>query len=311
MTRARSPALAVACALLATLIWGGWFPVSRLAVTTRLTPADVTLLRIAVPAALLLPVALRFGLKAGRAGWPGSLAMAATVGIPFPLLLNAGLQHAPAAHAAVFVPGVFPSITFILGVLVLGDTPTVRRLAGVLLAAAGVGLVGWVAIEAFRPGALGGYVYFHICAWLWALYTLVTRIARIDPLHATAVLTVVSTILYLPAYLAFAEGGLAALPWTELAFQVTYHGLLGGLLSMLLYNHAVNVLGASQSAIFGGLVPCIAAVLSVPILGEVLGPREIVGLVLVSAGIVLVTGGRLPRLGRKPRGPAIPPAPGA
>lgn len=298
MTHARTTAVAIGCALLATLIWGGWFPVSRLAVTTRLSPADVTLLRIAVPAVLLLPIVVRRGLKAGGAGWWGSLGMAATVGIPFPLLLNSGLQYAPAAHAAIFVPGVFPSITFVLGVVLLGDPLTRRRVAGVLLAAAGVGVVGWVAVETYRPGELDGYLFFHVCAWLWAGYTLITRVARIDPLHATAVLTVVSSLIYVPGYLAFAESGLPALPWSELIFQVSYHGLLGGLISMLLYNHAVNVLGASQSAIFGGLVPCIAAILSVPILGEVMGPREVVGLVLVSAGIVLVTGARLPGLGR-------------
>lgn len=312
MPNPRKTVLAIGCALLATLIWGGWFPVSRLAVTDQLSPADVTLLRIGPPALLLLPIVLRRGLKAGRAGWPGSLAMAATVGIPFALLLNTGLQYAPAAHAAIFVPGVFPSLTFLAGVLLLGDPVTPRRVAGVLLAAAGVALVGWVALDTSGPGELGGYLYFHVCAWLWATYTLVTRAARIDPLHATAVLTVTSTLLYAPAYLVFADSGLPELPLAELAFQVGYHGLLGGLLSMLLYNHAVNVLGASQAAIFGGLVPCVAAILSVPLLGELLGTREVIGLVLVSAGIVLGTGGRLPSFGKARRedaARAIPPAP--
>ncbi len=301
---ARRRLFAVALAAFATLIWGGWFPISRLAVTTGLTPADVAFLRFGVAGLVLLPVCLRQGFRAGRAGCWGSLAMTATIGVPFPLLLATGLQFAPAAHAAVFVPGVFPGLTFILGVLLLRDPVTWRRLAGICLVAAGVGMVAWVALESRSPGELRGYLLFHLCAWLWALYTIVARVARIGPLHATAILSVLSMLIYLPPYLLFAESGLPGLPPAELLFQVAYHSLLGGILSMLCYNHAVNVLGASQAAIFGGLVPCIAALLSVPILGETLGLREVLGLAAVTAGIALVTGARMPAEKGEPAGPA-------
>jgi drug/metabolite transporter (DMT)-like permease len=286
----RRTALAIAAAILAVVIWGAWFPIARLSVTTSITPWDLALLRFSFAAIVLLPVVARHGMAAGRTGWLGALVMALSVGAPFALLLGIGIRSAPAAHAAVFIPGVFPTLTFILGLVFLGDPVTWRRTVGVILVAAGVALVGWAALEGSGGGPLSSYGLFHICAWMWAIYTVTTRIAKISSMHATAILNVLTMALFLPFFLLFGESTLATLPVAELAFQIGYHGVLGGLVSILCYNHAINVLGASRAAIFGGLVPCVAALLSVPILGEALSGREIAGLVAVTVGVALVTG---------------------
>ena len=283
-------ALGIGAALIAALIWGGWFPVSRLAVTTVLGPADLALLRYLVAGTVLIPVAFRLGLRAGKAGWWGAFGIALTVGAPYPYLLAVGLEFAPAAHVAIFVPGVFPALTLIASACILGDRVTPRRLAGLLLTLVAVALVGWTVFESAGMGRLQGYLIFLVCAAMWTAYTLIVRYAEISAVHATAIIGVLTLILYLPPYLLFSERQLFDLPLAELSFQILYHGFLGGFLSMFLYSYSVNALGPPRAAIFGALVPCFAALLAVPIVGESVGWRELLAIAAASLGIVLVTG---------------------
>ncbi len=278
-------------------IWGAWFPLSRLSVTESITPADLALLRVGLPGLVLLPVALRLGFRAGRAGWWGTLAMAGTIGVPFPLVLGAGLLHAPAAHAAIFIPGTFPALTALLGWLLLGEAVGRRRLAGVALIAIGVGLTALSALGAAPPGGLAGYALFHLGAWMWAVYTVAARRSGLAPLHAAAITASVSTLAFLPFWLIFAESRLLAIPLPALAWQVFAHGVLGGLLSLWLYTHAVGVLGAGRAGAFAGLVPGLGALASAALLGERLAWPEIAGLAVVSFGILLA---QLARPGSEP-----------
>lgn len=291
----RRTILGLGAASLAALLWGSWFPLSRLMVRDQsMSAEDVAWLRFAIAAVVLLPLVRRHGLKAGRAGWLGTAIMPLCVGFPFAFLNATGLKFAPAAHAAMFVPGLFPVLTAILGVIILRDRLSVRSVAGTALVLAGVAGVGWSSLTGETGGSWQGYALFLTCASMWAVYSITTRIARIGPVHAVTIIAVVSMAVATPFYFMFGDVRLLTLPPAMLAFQVIYQGVGIGLVSMIAYNYAINVLGASQAAVFGGLVPCIAAVMAVPILGERLGWLEIAGVAAVTVGILLVNGARLP-----------------
>lgn len=291
----RRTVTALAAAGLAALLWGSWFPLSRLMVRDQsMSPEDVAWLRFAIAAIVLLPVVRRHGLKAGRTGWLGTIAMPFCVGFPFAFLNATGLKFAPAAHAAMFVPGLFPVLTVILGAVVLRDPVRWRGVTGTILVLAGVVGVGWASLTGETPGEWQGYALFLTCASMWATYSIFARIAGIPAVHGVAIIAVVSMAAVTPFYLAFGDVRLLELPPATLLFQVVYQGVGIGLASMVAYNYAINVLGAAQAAVFGGLVPCIAAVLAVPVLGEDLGLIEIFGVAAVTAGIMLVNGARLP-----------------
>ena len=285
--------LAALAALLATVIWGVWFPVTRAGITTGdISPTDMTVLRFSIGAVVLLPVVLRHGMKAGKAGWLGTIGIGVTLSGPFALFIGLGIRHAPAAHAAIFVPGTFPAIVFLLGLLIFRDAPSIRRWLGLAAVASGVALVGWAAFE-LNTGGLSGYFFFHACAWMWATYTIIVRYSGLSAIHALAITHVGAAIVYLPVWLAWGDSGLVSLPWQEIAFQVGYHGGLNGLLAMFLYNFAVQRLGAAEGAVFAALVPCFAAISAWPILGEAIGWREGLALVAVSGGVWLISGARL------------------
>jgi drug/metabolite transporter (DMT)-like permease len=238
---------------------------------------------------VLAPVVFKYGLKAGRTGYAGSLALATLLGFPYVFVLANGLRAVPAAHGALFTPGVYPVITLLLGVLILKDRITRLRLGGIALIAAGVGAVGWTSL-AHGAGEWQGYAMFLLCAWMWAGYTICARLAGIGALHITAIVSVLSLVLFVPVYAVLGDISLHKLPLPSLLFQLTFQGLGNGLIAMFSFTYAVRMLGAAQAAAFGALVPCFALVLSAPIAGEIPTPVEAAGVVAVAFGIMLVNG---------------------
>jgi drug/metabolite transporter (DMT)-like permease len=73
------------------------------------------------------------------------------------------------------------------------------------------------------------------------------------------------------------------------------------IVSLLLYGRAVAILGASGAAAFGALVPALSALLAIPLLDEWPNETDWVGIVLISAGVDLTSGGPLPSRHPKPR----------
>jgi drug/metabolite transporter (DMT)-like permease len=73
------------------------------------------------------------------------------------------------------------------------------------------------------------------------------------------------------------------------------------IVSLLLYGRAVAILGASGGAAFGVLVPALSALLAIPLLDEWPNETDWVGIVFISAGVYLTSGGPLPSRNLKPR----------
>jgi drug/metabolite transporter (DMT)-like permease len=73
------------------------------------------------------------------------------------------------------------------------------------------------------------------------------------------------------------------------------------IVSLLLYGRAVAILGASGGAAFGALVPALSALLAIHLLDEWPTQTDWVGILLISAGVYLTSGGPLPGWDPKPR----------
>ena len=70
--------------------------------------------------------------------------------------------------------------------------------------------------------------------------------ARLDPLHAAALVSTGSLVIYLPIYLALEGTRLAQLPPADLAIQAIFQGILVTIVSLLLYGRAVAVASADR-----------------------------------------------------------------
>jgi drug/metabolite transporter (DMT)-like permease len=120
------------------------------------------------------------------------------------------------------------------------------------------------------------------------------RRAKLDPLHAAALVSTGSLVIYLPIYLAMYGRRLAQIPLADITVQAMFQGVLVTIVSLLLYGRAVAILGASGGASFGALVPALSALIAIPLLREWPSDSDWVGIALISTGVYLTSGGPLP-----------------
>jgi drug/metabolite transporter (DMT)-like permease len=283
-----------ACGLAAVSIWSGWIVVARLGLRGSLTPWDIAALRFGVAGLAMLPFVVARGLAIGRLGWGGLAAIVLGGAAPV-FFANWGLTFAPAAHAGALFPGVMPLLVALLAAAVLGEEFSSAKKLGFALIVSGV-----LAITLASGGELGsaqnlGHMLFLCAGLAWAFYTVALRGARLDGLHAAAISAVGSALLYLPIYLALPATGIAQAPWLDIALQAFVQGILTAIISLMLYGKAVSILGASSGAAFAALCPAMTALMAIPVLGEWPQKADWAAIVLISAGVYIVSGGPLPR----------------
>jgi drug/metabolite transporter (DMT)-like permease len=283
-----------ACGLAAVSIWSGWIVVARLGLRSSLTPWDIAAIRFAVAGLLMLPLVVTRGLAIDRLGWSGLAAIVLGGAAPV-FLANWGLKFAPAAHAGALFPGVMPLMVALLAAAVLREEFTFNKVLGFALILPGV-----LAITLTSGGELGsaqnlGHALFLCAGLAWAFYTVALRRARLDGLHAAAISAVGSMLLYLPIYCALPGTAIARAPWFDIALQAFVQGVLTAIISLMLYGRAVGILGASSGAAFAALCPAMTALFAIPVLGEWPQNQDWAAIVLISAGVYIVSGGPLPR----------------
>jgi drug/metabolite transporter (DMT)-like permease len=283
-----------ACGLAAVAIWSGWIVVARLGLRSSLTPWDIAAIRFGVAGLLMLPLVFANGLAVDRLGWSGLAAIVLGGAAPV-FLANWGLLFAPAAHAGALFPGVMPLMVALLAAVVLREEFTRAKKLGFALILPGV-----LAITLASGGELGsaqnlGHALFLCAGLAWAFYTVALRGARLDGLHAAAISAVGSMLLYLPIYWILPGTAISRAPWFDIALQAFVQGVLTAIVSLMLYGRAVSILGASAGAAFAALCPAMTAVFAIPILGEWPQNQDWAAIVLISAGVYIVSGGPLPR----------------
>lgn len=278
--------------LITALVWGSWAVVSRLGLTSGLDFYDVTALRFVVAGVVLAPVLLRRGIgRGGLAGvpWRAVLLMWIGAGVPYALIVFAGLQVAPASHQAIIGPACVMLFTVFMGWFVLGERLNAGQLLGMAVILAGVLVIGWRGIaDGVELGY--GHLLFVVAGFCWALFTIAARAWRVDAVVATAIAAVVSLVVYLPFYVLHNGVRLLHLPLHAVVVQGLFQGLVAGVFALFLYMRTVDVLGAGRAALFTALVPAMAAMLAVPVLGEPITTTVVVGTIFVSAGMLIAIG---------------------
>lgn len=287
-------AFGILCGLAAVFIWSAFIIASRFGVRTHLSPWDIVAIRFAVAGVVLLPYLIRRGLALERLGWAGLAAIVIGCGAPCVLLVNAGLLFAPAAHAGALYPGGTPLMVAALAIVFLGETPSPSKTLGLSLV-----ILGALCLVLGNGGTLGtkqnlGQALFLAAAFVWGGYTIAMRKAQLDGLHAAALAAVLSLVLYLPPYLYLNGLRVLSAPAAELMLQAVVQGLLTAIVALLLYGRTVSVLGATRAAAFVALTPVVTAILSIPTLGEWPSLADWISIAIVSAGVYVVGGGRLP-----------------
>ena len=88
----------------------------------------------------------------------------------------------------------------------------------------------------------------------------------------------------------FLESGIPEAPLSEVIFQAVVQGLLTAVVALIVFTRAIAILGAGRAAVFPTLVPGTVILLAMPILNEYPTLIEVIGLIIVSIGMVLAMG---------------------
>jgi len=310
LARLSPRAVGIAAAVVTVLIWTSFILIARASADPArggvLTPFDIAYCRIWGAALILLPWGAWLARRDRARGIHGAswlgispLPMRTTVtvgffgGLLYALLAYSGFKYAPALHASVLMPGSLPLWTALLALWLLRERITPARAMGLVLIVLGDLLVGGLSLlRAFDGGQVWlGDVLFMVAAMCWAGYSVLARHHKLDAVRATAAITTLAFVAYVPAYTALVLGGVLdghvfTAPWRDVLFQAVFQGWGSVVISGITFTQMIRHFGPVRSTMITALVPGLSALGAVWLLGEPLHWNLAVGLLLVTAGIL-------------------------
>jgi len=285
----------VLLALVVVAIWGFNFVVIKLSVDA-LSPflaAGGRFALAAVPAVFFIRPPK---MANGKIPWAVIGGFGLTFGFELYVFLNFAIAVGMPAGLASVVLQVQAFFTILVAFLVLRERARKMQIIGGIIAFAGIGLIGYYRFDgaAFFP-----FVLTIAAAIAWALANVITRYAgRINPVALTVWGSLFAAVPLL-VLSAFVEGTneMVALfvnpdPWKwGLLLFLAYPATLFGL---SIWNRLLSLYPASKVAVFTLLVPITGLFSGWAVLGETISPSEIVGglLVIAGLGVTLVKTGR-------------------
>jgi drug/metabolite transporter (DMT)-like permease len=280
------------------VLWAANFIVVKAAVAV-IPPVGFTFLRFAL-ASVTLVLLLRW--REGSVSLPrrDMLTIAGLGALGFGLyqiLWTTGLTTVPAGDSALIIAAT-PVLVAFLAVIAGSDHLTPAKLGGGLISFVGVALVIASGEGLSLGGSLAGEVITMIAAVCWAAYTAFAApfVRRYTPLRATAWATIAGTIVLAPiALVQLASVGPAAVTPTVVG-AVLYSGFLAAGISNVVVLNGVRVVGPTRTAAYQFLVPALAVVLAAVFLSETIRPAQILGGVVIVAGVLVTRGGLASRL---------------
>jgi drug/metabolite transporter (DMT)-like permease len=275
---------------LMAVFWSGVFPAVNIVLQSMGLFASV-FLRFAL-ASLILFFLLRW--REGRLPRlsPRESVLVAVLGLVgigvYNCLFAYGLSLVEASRAALIVPA-NPAFTALIAALFLGERLGRVRAVGVVLCVLGaLWVLGRGSFQTFAALQFSlGDLVLVACLFMWSGYTLLGRMAlsTLSPIALTAyVMALGSLPIGIPAWLE--QAPLANVTWQGWA-ALAYLVVFGTVLPYLWFYDGVKALGAARAAQFINLVPPIAVLESVLLLGESVTPGLLAGMVLVVAGLYL------------------------
>ena len=281
---ARERALGILCAAISVVLFSSFTLVSRLGFASPLTLPDLAALRFGIGGVLLLPVLTRYGLAGVR--WRDAAALAFFGGLGFALAAYAGFALAPAAHGAVLLHGTLPLFTF--AILTMTAQPGARsRPLGIVLIAIGIVLMAYDSLATASPRQLAGDGFLLLASLFWSAYGVCARRAGLPPPQAAAIVAALSLCCFLPVYVFLPGKALFSVGAHELLLQAVVQGVLIGAVSIFVYTRAVASLGPATTTLFTAAVPCVTTLAAVPLLSEIPGPAAVLGVAVVTLGMVV------------------------
>lgn len=275
-----------------SVLWGIPYFLIKIAVEDH-SPFFVAWARVALGAAILLPIAWRLGAFRGlRRRWRVVLVFAVIeITIPF-TLIPVGEQYIASSLAAILIAAVPLTIALMTIRFIPSEAVRGLRFAGLLVGLVGVVLL--VGIEvAGQPRELLGAASMLVATVGYAAGPMLIRMKMSDlhPMGPVAAALGIAALLLTPAGIATLP---AKAPDGDVIAALAVLGVACTAVALAVMFWLVAEAGPSKASIITYVNPVIAVALGVAFLDESLGAASVAGLLLILAGSWFATGGKPP-----------------
>ena len=217
--------------------------------------------------------------------------------MPFALASFGGMSLAPVIHAGVLTNGTMPIFAAVVGYFWLHERPTRIQAGGIALIVVGGLMLGGDSFSVHAPaGQWFGDLLLIGAGGCFAIYMTALRRWNVTILQAVIAVPTISTAVYVPIWALFLPSGLLRgdgfPPWEEIALQAVYQGVVASFIVVMIITRATKSIRATTMAVFLAGAPVLAVLLGVALLDEVPTVIAWTGLVVTTAGMVLVIGRR-------------------
>lgn len=274
-------------------IWGASYMFIEIGLRD-MGPAVIACARVALAAALLLPVAAMQGAFAGvrsRMGWLIVIGIV-QVAAPF-VLIGQGQEEITSSLAGILVASA-PLFTALLAVrLDQEERSSGLRLVGVMVGFLGVAVLLGLDLGGDGAALLGGLMVV-LASLGYAIGGLIAKnqLTGIAPLGMSATVMAVSTVVLLPFAVLTAPD---SSPGIGPVAAVLALGVIGTGAAFVILFWLISTAGPARAWIVTYIAPAFAVVYGATLLDESIEPATIAGLVLILGGSWLAAEGRLPR----------------
>jgi drug/metabolite transporter (DMT)-like permease len=270
---------------LMAVIWGIPYLFIRIAVA-EITPATLVLLRTAIAAAILLPIALlRVDLRPILARWPWVVAFTAIeIAIPW-VMLGSAEQHLSSSLTGILIAGT-PLVGTVFA-LVTGGADRFGRTAVVGLV---IGILGVAAIVGADFGTSDTTALLQIVVVVIGYAVgpaiLARRLGGLSSLGVMAVSLALCAVVFVPI-------ALPQLPATMPSFNVVIAVLILATVctaaAFMVFAALIDEIGPVRATVITYINPAVAAILGVLVLRETFTVAMAVGFALVLLGSAIAT----------------------
>jgi drug/metabolite transporter (DMT)-like permease len=270
---------------LMAVIWGIPYLFIRIAVA-EITPATLVLLRTAIAAAILLPIALlRVDLRPILARWPWVVAFTAIeIAIPW-VMLGSAEQHLSSSLTGILIAGT-PLVGTVFA-LVTGGADRFGRTAVVGLV---IGILGVAAIVGADFGTSDTTALLQIVVVVIGYAVgpaiLARRLGGLNSLGVMAVSLALCAVVFVPI-------ALPQLPATMPSFNVVVAVLILATVctaaAFMVFAALIDEIGPVRATVITYINPAVAAILGVLVLRETFTVAMAVGFALVLLGSAIAT----------------------
>ena len=281
--------------LTAAALWGGMYVVSKWGFAS-VPPVTLAFLRVLLgTVALVVILVVRGSGLPAREDAAGFVVLGVFVTVTLVTqFVGTDLTNASQGSLLTVLTPVF---TLLLGIAVLGEPMTARKVGGMALAAVGtvIVLAGQYELSRLTAANLGGVAALFAASLGWAAYTvwgkpLVRRYSALETAAYSTLAALPMLAVLVPLEFAFGRASLSGLSFGPgVIGTVLYLGLASTAAAWYLWYKGLEYVDAGTVAVFFFAQPVVGAALAAALLGERLGPFFLAGGLVMAVGVYVVS----------------------